>query len=519
MTPDILIYAAIAAVILWRLWVVLGRRNEEDGSRPNPFDGRPAVPPAPPKAKPPLLGGPADAASDVPVLPPIFNLAPTSLEGGIAQLKTLDPAFDEREFLRQAKTDFAAIIADFAAGDLTRSAPKLGPLVSQNFTAAIAARKQAGQKLVNRITRMVDVETAAVRLDGTNASITVRFVSEQENYPARCRRPRRRRRSGEDRAADRSVALQPRHRCKRCGLAAGGNAVTHRSARRLAALGAVLLVAACATSAPPPSTPSAKAPAERLTLTPVGFDALPGWAADRQSAALPALAKSCGALTRKTTATLAGTLAGTGADWQPVCAALPDVPPGDDAAARAFLTRWFQPYAASADGKADGLFTGYYEPELRGARQQGGPYQTPLYARPGDLVTVDLGSFLPELKGKHIAGKVAQGKLAVYDDRAAIAGGSLTGRAEPLLWVDDPTDAFFLEVQGSGRVQLADGSLVTVGYDAANGRHYTAIGGALAARGAIDKPVTMHKIRGWLRTIRRRRRRRWTSMPLMFSSA
>ena len=265
-----------------------------------------------------------------------------------------------------------------------------------------------------------------------------------------------------------------------------------RTAARLALLGGLYLLAACATSAPPAAV---KPAADHLVLTPVAFGDLPGWTADRQSEALPAIAKSCVVLARKSTVNLAG----SAADWLPICAALSDVPAGDDAAARAFLQRWFTPYAAGTADKDTGLFTGYYEPELQGSREPGGAFQTPLYARPGDLVTVDLGTFLPDLQGKHIAGKVANGRLAVYDDRAAIANGSLAGRAQPLLWVDDPTDAFFLEVQGSGRVRLADGSLVTVGYDAANGRHYTALGGALAARGDIDKPVTMHKIRGWLR--------------------
>ena len=184
MTLDILIYAVIAAILLWRLWVVLGRRNEEDASRPNPFDVPPpaaAPPPGPAPSNAALPAPGVTPAGDVPVLRPIFNLAPTSLEGGIAQIKLLDPAFDERDFLRQAKADFAAILTAFAQGDLTPVDARLGAAVKRNFAAAIAARVAAGQVLQNRITRMVDVETAAARAEGGAASLTVRFVSEQEN--------------------------------------------------------------------------------------------------------------------------------------------------------------------------------------------------------------------------------------------------------------------------------------------------------------------------------------------------
>jgi membrane-bound lytic murein transglycosylase A len=127
-------------------------------------------------------------------------------------------------------------------------------------------------------------------------------------------------------------------------------------------------------------------------------------------------------------------------------------------------------------------------------------YHVPLYARPRDLINVDLGLFRPEWKGQHIAGKVAKTQLVPYDDRTEIEKNSLHGRTHVFLWVDDPIDAFFLAIQGSGRVRLPNGRFVRVGYDGANGRAYVAIGRVLAEMDEIEKPVTMQKIRAWLAT-------------------
>jgi membrane-bound lytic murein transglycosylase A len=223
-----------------------------------------------------------------------------------------------------------------------------------------------------------------------------------------------------------------------------------------------------------------------FTLTPASFADLPGWNEDRQSEALAAFARSCATLRDKQSPH----------DWRPACDAAAQVPAQDDAAARGFFERYLRPYSVN-DG-ADGLFTGYYEAELHGSTEHTSHYNTPLYVRPEDLVSVDLGQFKPELKGQHLAGKVADNKLVPYDDRAAIAANSLEGRAHVLLWVDDPIDAFFLEIQGSGRVQLADGRVARLGYDCANGHAYEAIGRDLSEMGEIDKPVTMQSIRQWL---------------------
>src|SRR5690606_15594310 len=129
------------------------------------------------------------------------------------------------------------------------------------------------------------------------------------------------------------------------------------------------------------------------------------------------------------------------------------------------------------------LFTGYYEAELRGAREKTDVCNVPLYKRPDDLVMVELGEFRDHLKGERIAGRVVSGKLKPYEDRAAIEDGALEGKGLEIAWVDDATAAFFLHIQGSGRVKLEDGSEIRVGYDGQNGHVYHAIGRELIARG------------------------------------
>ena len=235
-----------------------------------------------------------------------------------------------------------------------------------------------------------------------------------------------------------------------------------------------------------------------LALEPVGFAALAGWREDRVAEALPALLRSCRVFERAKEDRDLG-LAGTPADWREACEAAKAVPAGDDAAARAFFERWFQPFAATAGGAPEGLFTGYYEASLKGSRSRSERYGTPLYKRPADLVTVNLGLFSDDLKGKRVAGRVKDGELVPFPARKEIEAGALAGRDLELVWVDDPVDAFFLQIQGSGRVELDDGSELRVGYAAQNGRDYVPIGRKLIERGALAREnVSMQSIRQWL---------------------
>lgn len=242
---------------------------------------------------------------------------------------------------------------------------------------------------------------------------------------------------------------------------------------------------------------------ETVSLQRVGYADLQNWGNDKLSEAVPALLSACQALGKQRSGTPMG-LAGRAGDWREPCEILSRMYPRDDTAVRAFLENWFRPWAVKGADGDEGLFTGYYEASLRGAWSRGGRYQTPLYARPRDLVSVDLGAFRPEWKGKRIAGKVVESQLVPYDDRAAIADGALSGRARPIMWVDDPIDAFFLEVQGSGRARMPDGKYVGVGYDGANGQAYASLGRVLLDMGELARPVTMQTIRAWLEAHRAR---------------
>lgn len=215
---------------------------------------------------------------------------------------------------------------------------------------------------------------------------------------------------------------------------------------------------------------------ERRVLTPATFADLPGWKEDDPAPALAAFLRSC----RRSPSAACEAAARAGS-------------------ARTFFESSFQPFAVSAGDDPEGLFTGYYEPQLQGSRKRSDRFRVPLYVRPPDLVTVDLGDFREELKGQRIAGRVEEGALVPYPDRKAIEGGALSGRDLELVWVDDPVDAFFLQIQGSGRVRLDDGSEMRVGYAAQNGHPYFAIGKDLVERGAMSREeVSMQSIRRWL---------------------
>ncbi|WP_417819532.1 murein transglycosylase A [Terasakiella sp.] len=241
-----------------------------------------------------------------------------------------------------------------------------------------------------------------------------------------------------------------------------------------------------------------------IRLMPVSYASLPGWEDDQIANSIPALRKSCQTFGRMDENKPIGPngIGGVAGDWKPICTEAYSLPDGDSQKAREFYQMFFQPYLVSdlaEDRAASGLFTGYYEAALRGALTQGGVYQTPLYKRPDDLVLVGLGEFKQNWKGKRLAGRLENGQLVPYASRSEIDAGKLRGKNLELVWVDDPVDAFFLHIQGSGRVVFADGSTMRVGYDGHNGHDYTSIGRILIDRGEVSKEeMSMQAIRSWL---------------------
>ncbi|HYG30774.1 MAG TPA: murein transglycosylase A [Allosphingosinicella sp.] len=178
-----------------------------------------------------------------------------------------------------------------------------------------------------------------------------------------------------------------------------------------------------------------------------------------------------------------------GADWRPLCEESASLAtPG---AMLAFFRDRFE-LVQVGDGAA--FATGYYEPEIRGSRTRRTGYEVPIYAKPADLLDAD------PVTGTRGRGRVDDGgQYVLYYDRAEIEEGALVGRGLEIAWAADPVDLFFLQIQGSGRLRLPDGSVMRIGYAGQNGRDYVALGRLLRERGLIEPPFTMQRIVEWLR--------------------
>jgi len=237
--------------------------------------------------------------------------------------------------------------------------------------------------------------------------------------------------------------------------------------------------------APPPALPFAR------TLRPAAWADLPGWAEDDVAAAWPAFLQSCRGIAGKP----------HGAAWKRVCdqARAADGKAGFDA--RRFFEANLRPYAiAAGDGNASGLVTGYYEPLLRGSRARAKGFEQPVRGVPDDLLTIDLGAVFPELKDKRVRGRLEGNKVVPYWTRAEIDAKGDRLPARTLLYVDDAVELFFLHVQGSGRVRLADGGMVRLNYADQNGYPYQSIGRVLVDRGELKlEEASMQGIQAWAR--------------------
>ncbi|MGK5025230.1 murein transglycosylase A [Janthinobacterium sp. RB2R34] len=240
---------------------------------------------------------------------------------------------------------------------------------------------------------------------------------------------------------------------------------------------------------PVPAKPAAPdaSDVQAPTFVPVSFAALPGWGRDDVRAAWPAFMASCGVLVKRP-------------DWKEPCTIARQVNADSDQAIRQFFEAFFVPnQIVAADGASSGLVTGYYEPLLHGARKRGGPYQTPLYKVPDDLVSVDLSSVYPELKNMRLRGKLVGKKVVPYATRAEIERAPAMAGKE-LMWVDDEVEAFFLQVQGSGRVQLTDTQeTVRLAYADQNGHPYQSIGRYLVDKGELTmSQASAQGIKAWI---------------------
>lgn len=215
------------------------------------------------------------------------------------------------------------------------------------------------------------------------------------------------------------------------------------------------------------------------------FSDLPGWANDDLRQLWPAYLASCSSLRFRL-------------EWRDVCNASKTIDSNNNSAIRAYFEGLFSPHqVVNADGSSDGMVTGYYEPLLKGSRNKGGVFQTPLYAAPSDMLTVDLASIYPELKNLRLRGRLVGNKIVPYPSRAEIVP-SLKG--SELVWVDDAIDAFFLQIQGSGRIELDESrETIRLAYADQNGHPYKSIGRHLVAIGELSlDQASAQGIKEWL---------------------
>lgn len=261
---------------------------------------------------------------------------------------------------------------------------------------------------------------------------------------------------------------------------------------------------------PPPPAPVAPAPSPQLqpTYEPVSFTDLEGWMDDALIEAAPALQRSCDAKSKADpeAITRVGALTFTVADLQAACAKVLAARV-DTAAFRKAIAENYQAYAVSFSGNAMGMFTGYYEAELRGSLTRTGKYQTPLYGVPQNLITVSLKDFVPPktLEGTNVpgsvVGRVVDQRLKPYFNRTEIDNqNAIADVSNVVAWVDDPVDAHVLHIQGSGQVSLEDGTVMRVGFAGSNGLAFKGLGRILIDEGVLKaNNSSMGAVRDWLK--------------------
>jgi membrane-bound lytic murein transglycosylase A len=255
------------------------------------------------------------------------------------------------------------------------------------------------------------------------------------------------------------------------------------------AIALVIALAGCTTVGPPAVSPVSP-PALRVHYAAAEWSSIPGWNDDDISAAWPAFRVGCLKLA-------AG--AATSPAWRGVCDEGALIDSIDRRAVRAFFEIHFSPYSVRAEDDNDtGLITGYYEPLLDGARGKSSRYGIPLFGVPDDLLTIDVAALHPDLQDRRLRGRIEGRRVVPYWSRAEIAKGRAALAGKELAWVENPIDAFFLEIQGSGRIVLDDGTVLRLGFADQNGHPYRSIGRVLVDRGELPLDgASMQAIRDW----------------------
>ncbi|MFG1430037.1 murein transglycosylase A [Xanthobacter sp. V2C-8] len=250
-----------------------------------------------------------------------------------------------------------------------------------------------------------------------------------------------------------------------------------------------LIVAAPVEPMATPDIPGAR-------LVPVRFSDLKGWKDDDLAAAFRAFRASCGALRAPPAAGALPSADTLVRGLLSACAAADALGlehPSREVA-RLFFELNFRPYRVMPDTHPDAFLTGYYEPEVEGALERGGGFEVPVYARPSDLV---MTAGVAANGGG--AMRMENGREVPYYDRAEIEDGALKGRGLELVYLKDPVDLFFMQIQGSGRVRLPGGRVLRLNYDGYNGQPYTPVGKLLIQRGLVSRDeMSMERIRAFM---------------------
>ncbi|HAT7071251.1 TPA: hypothetical protein JAN90_00295 [Legionella pneumophila] len=237
------------------------------------------------------------------------------------------------------------------------------------------------------------------------------------------------------------------------------------------------------------------------TFRQVSFKHLPGWENAQLKKSLETFQTSCRAFLKQNPERVVGTeeIDLQAKDWHPTCRAALKINPVDEQSAKLFFEKWFAPVEFYDDKPVKGLFTGYYMPLIKGSYTKSDEFSVPIYELPSNLVTVDLGLFLPNLKNKKIIGRIAGNKVVPFYTREEINKGAIKNTARVLVWIHSPVDRLFLEIQGSGIIELEDGKRIFIGYDGQNGAPYTAIAGVLIKKGIMTKHnASMQRIKKYL---------------------
>jgi membrane-bound lytic murein transglycosylase A len=242
----------------------------------------------------------------------------------------------------------------------------------------------------------------------------------------------------------------------------------------------------CPACAACPACPGAEQAKIEKPLQPAAWADLPGWVEEDARPAFESFRASCAVLEKREL-------------WKPACLVARGAKVETPEAARAWFEAQFQPWAlTNPDGAREGLITGYYEPVIKGSRERVPPYLVPVFGPPNDLIDVELGELYPELKNMRLRGRIEGRKLVPYYSRGEWDRQEQKRSGDAILWTDDPLDFFFMQIQGSGQVELAGGGRLRLNYADQNGHPFRSVGKWLADQGEMKaEQASLQGIKAW----------------------